>query len=104
MRIGKFLQHEVASGARAVRVFARIVIRRTLDQSNQQREFTDVELCERLGEVVLAAESETMYRALAVLAQIDLIEIRDQDVFVGKVRLEPQRHHSLGGLAGDGLL
>ncbi len=63
MRQAKLLHHEVAPRARAVGVFAGIVKGRAFDEPNQQREFTDVELGERLGEVVLAAESEAVYRA-----------------------------------------
>ena len=63
MRIGEFLQHEVAARARAVGMFARIVIGRPFDQPDQQRELTDVELIEGLGEVILAAEPEAVDRA-----------------------------------------
>ena len=84
-------------------MLARIVVGRPLDEPNQQREFTDVELGERLGEVELAAESEAMYRARPVLAEIHFVQVRDQNVLLGKVRLEPQRHHGLGCLSTDGL-
>src|SRR5580692_7782185 len=104
MRIGEFLQHEVAPCARAVGMLARVVVGGTLDQSDQQREFADVELVERLCEVVLAAKSDSVYCALAVLAEVDLVQIRDQYVLLGEARLEPKSHYSLGRLAGDGLL
>ncbi len=42
--------------------------------------------------------------ARAVLAEIDFVEVRNQDVVFGKVRLEPEGHHGLGCLAADGLL
>ena len=62
MRLFELLHHEVAPRARAVRVFARIVIGRALDEPDQQRKFTDVELGQRLGEVIFAAEPEAVDR------------------------------------------
>src|ERR1035441_7256115 len=84
-------------------MLARIVVGRSLDQPDQQREFTDVELAERLGEVEFAAESETVYRARAVLAEIHFVQVRDQNVLFGEMRLEPHSHHGLGCFSTDGL-
>ena len=100
----KFLQHEVAPRAGAVGVSARVIIGRTLDQPDQQRQFTDVEFGEGLGEVILAGKSEAVDRARAVLAEIHLVEVGHQDFLLGKVRLEPQCHHGLGRLPAEGLL
>ena len=104
VRIGEFLQHEIAPRARAVGVLARIIIGGALDQSDQHRKLAHVELVEGLGEVILAAESEAVDGARAVLAEIHLVEVGDEDFFLGEMRLEPQCHHRLGHLAAEALL
>ncbi len=95
---------DVASRPCAVGVLARVIVGRPLDQPDQQREFADVELCEWFGEEVLATESESMYGTRAVLTEIHFVEVRNQDVVFGKVRLQPESHHGFGRLAADGLL
>ncbi len=60
MRGGQFLQHQIAPRPRAVGMFARIVVRRALDQADEQGEFADVEFVQGLGEVVFAAETEAV--------------------------------------------
>ena len=104
MRLFELLQHQVAPRPRAVGVFARIIERRTLDQADQQRHFTDVEFVEGLGEVIFAGESEAVYGTCAVLTEIHLVEVSDQDFFLGIVRLQSQCHDGLGCLAPEGLL
>jgi hypothetical protein len=59
----EFLQHEVASRAGAVGVFAGVVKGGTLDQPDQQCQFTGVELVQGFREVILAAKSEAVNRA-----------------------------------------
>ena len=104
MRLGELLQHEIAPRARAVGMFARIVIGRPFDHPDQHRDFTGIELGERLGEVILAAESEAMDCTRTVLAEIHLVEVGDEDFLFGEMRLEPRRHDRLGRLPVESLL
>ena len=104
MRIREFLQHEIAPRERAIGMLARVVERGPLDQPDEQRELRGLELVQGLGEVILAAESEAVDGARAVLAQIHLVQVRDQNVLFRVVRLETHGHDGLGRLAAEGLL
>ena len=76
--VGHALQHEVAPLECAVRVAARIVVGGAAHLCHEQRELVQLELRERLAEIELAREPEAVDRARAVLAQIDLVDVRVQ--------------------------
>jgi hypothetical protein len=104
MRGAQFLQHQVAACPGALGVFARIVEGRALDQADQHREFPDIEFRERLGEVILAAQPESMDGPRAILAEIHLVEVGNENLLLGEIRLQPQRHDGFGRLAAETLL
>ncbi len=98
-RVRHFLQHEVAALERAVRVPAWIVVRRPAHDRDEQRELVQIELGERLAEVELAREPEAVHRACAVLAEIDLVDVRGHEVGFVVAQLERDRHERLAQLA-----
>jgi hypothetical protein len=58
-----------------------------------------IELGERLAEVELAREAEAVHRACAVLAEIDLVDVRGHEVVFVIAQLERDRHERLAQLA-----
>ena len=96
-------QHEVAPGQRALRMAPRIVVGRPAYDRHQQRCLRQIELRERLTEIELAREPETVDGAIAVLAEEDLVDVGIHEIGLGEVRIERHRHHGLTQLARERL-
>ena len=97
--VGHALEHEVASLERAVGMAARIVIRGAANHGHQQRELVQLELGQRFAEIELAREPEAVDRARAVLAEIDLVDVRVQQLALAVPHLEGHRHERFAELA-----
>ncbi|MNV37086.1 hypothetical protein D3C71_1285910 [compost metagenome] len=97
-------QHEVAPVQRALGIAARIVIRRALDQADQQRDVLGIERGQITPEPELRARGHAVNGLAATLAQVDLVEVGLQDGALVVARFHDQRVQHLIELAGDGLL
>ena len=84
---GEQLEHEVAALERALGMPARVVVRRSAHDRDEQRDLGQVELRQRLAEVELAREAEAMHGAPAVLAEVNLVDVRVHDVRLLEARL-----------------
>ena len=90
--IGHALEHEVAPFARAIGVTARVVVRGTPDLGDEQRELVQLELGERFAEIELAREPEAVHCASAVLTEINLVDVRVQQIVLVVAHLERHGH------------
>ena len=63
-----------------------------------------LKLLDGSAKVVLAGQAETMHGPGAVLAQIDLVEIGFQNLFLGIPGIQNDRHHDFVDLAPPGAL
>ncbi len=95
------LEHEVAPRARTIRMPARIVIRRTPHNRHEQRHFRQIELGQGLTEVELARQAKSMNRAVAVLAEENLVDVGVHQVRLAEIRIEGHRHDGLAHLASE---
>src|SRR4051794_23242438 len=80
-----------------------IVIRRAARNRDQQRNLLQLQLGERLAEIKLAGQSEAVNRAIAVLTEIDLVDVRVHQIGFGKARIQNDRHERFLEFAPDGL-
>ena len=76
----------------------RIVVSRSAHDRDEQRELVQVELRERLPEVELAREPEAVHRAVAVLAEIDLVDVGVHQVGLVVAKLERDGHEGFVSL------
>ena len=95
------LEHQVAALERALRVPARVVVGRPADDRDHERDLVKVQLRERLAEIELARETEAVHGALAVLPEVDLVDVGVHDVRLLEARLENDGHHRLLDLAAQ---
>ena len=102
--VGHLAEHEVAALERALGMAAWVVVGRPADDGDEQRELVEVELVQRFAEIELAREPEAVHRAVAVLAEIDLVYVRLHEIVLVVAQLERQRHERLVQLAGPGPL
>ena len=82
----------------------RIVVRRPAHHGHEQRDLRQIQLRQRLAEVELARETEPVHGTLAVLPEIDLVDVRVHQVRLGEVQLERKGHHRLAKLAAERLV
>ena len=61
-----------------------------------------VQFCQRFVEVELAAKAEAVDRALAVLAEVDLVDIGVEQVYFFEPRFQNYGHGQFPKLAGIG--
>ena len=66
-----------------------------LGQRGQERHFGDVELVQRFAEII----QRRRRHAIGVLAEIDLVEIELEDLFLGIGRVDADRQDRLADLA-----
>ena len=95
------LEHQVAALERALRVPARVVVGRPADDRDHEGDLMKLELGEWLTEIELARETEAVHGALAVLPEIDLVDVGVHDVRLLEARLENHGHHCLLDLAAQ---
>src|SRR5207237_5621053 len=95
----RLAQHEISPLERARRVPARIVDRRTLHQRYQHRRLRRRQVLHLLAEIELRGEADAVDGAVAVLAEVDLVEVGLEDLLLAVMELEQHRHHELGELA-----
>ena len=77
---------------------------RAADHPDEQRRFGDVQVLHVLAEIELRRQAHAVDRAVAVLAEVNLVEVRLEDLVLLVVDLEQHRHHQFGGLAANGAL
>ena len=92
-------EHEIAPRTRAHRMRERVVVRRSANDGDQQRDLGGIEFGKRFVEVELAAETEAVHCALAVLPEIDLVDVGVQQIGFLITRVENHRHRELFQLA-----
>jgi hypothetical protein len=97
--IPRLAQHEVAALERLRRVAVRVVHRGTLHQRDEQCRLGEREVLHFLAEVVLRREPYAVDRAVAVLAEVDFVQVSLEDLLLAVVHLEQHRHDELGELA-----
>ncbi len=81
----------------------RIVVGGAAHDGDQQAEFGEVKLTERLAEVELACKAKAVHGAITVLAQVDLIDIGIHEIRLGEMQLERDRHERFVHLAAHRL-
>lgn len=96
-------EHEIASVQRAFRVAPRVVVRRPLDQPDQQCDLLGGHRIEFATEPQFRARRHAVDRLPAALAQIDLVEIGLQDGALVVARLHDHRVQDLVELARERL-
>ena len=74
-----FLKHQIAPRQRAGGMAARIVIRWSFHQADQQRRLREIEAGQRPVEIKVTGKAEPMNGAVAVLAEIYFIRVGFQD-------------------------
>src|SRR5690606_418337 len=97
------LEHERAPRERPLGISARIVERRAAHDRDEQRDLVHVELGERLAEIEAAREPESVHRTCAVLAETDLVDVREHDLVLAVPELQHERHERFADLARVGL-
>ena len=81
-----------------------VVVRRALDQADQQRRLCEREVLHFLAKIELRGQPDAVDGAVAVLAEVDLVEVRFEDFGLVVVQLQQHRHDELGELALQGAL
>jgi hypothetical protein len=99
-QLGHPAQYVMLALLGALRVGDRVVKRRRLGQSREHRRLGEVELVERLAEVDLRSGAE----AVGALAEIDLVDVKLEDLLLGQAVLDLECEQRLVQLAGERLL
>jgi hypothetical protein len=81
--------------------FAAFAVGRAAHHRDQQRDFVELQLRERLAEVELTRKPETVDRALSVLAEIDFVDVGIHQVLLLEMDLEQHGHHRFFELAPE---
>ena len=100
----RLAQDEIAALERALWMAVGVVVRRALYQADQQRGLCKREVLHFLAEIELRGQPDAVDGAVAVLAEIDLVEVRFEDFGLVVVQLQQHRHDELGELALQGAL
>ena len=100
----RLAQDEIAALERALWVAVGVVVRRALDQADQQRRLCEREVLHFLAKIELRGQPDAVDGAVAVLAEVDLVEVRFEDFGLVVVQLQQHRHDELGELALQGAL
>ena len=85
-------EHEIAPRVGTLGVRERVVVGRSTNHGDQQRDLRGVEFRQRFVEVELAAESESVNRAVAILPEVDFIDVRVEQIVFRVARIEDHRH------------
>ena len=93
------LDHVIAAGFSAFALGERVIVVWSLGQSGQIGHFAQRQLVHRLIEIVQRGRSH----AIVAKAEINFVEIKLEDFFLGVVFFDAQRQQSLARLAGVGL-
>ena len=100
----RLAQDEIAALERALWVAVGVVVRRALYQADQQRRLCEREVLHFLAKIELRGQPDAVDGAVAVLAEVDLVEVRFEDFGLVVVQLQQHRHDELGELALQGAL
>ena len=93
------LEHIFLPGLGAREVHHRVVARRGLGQTCQHGEFGQAEGLHRLAEVSARCGLE----AVGALPQVNLVDVKLENLVLGKIVLDLHRQHGFGQLAGERL-
>ncbi len=88
-------QNQRAALDRALRIASRVVIGGAAHECNQQRDFVQLQFVQRLAEIELTGQAETMNGPVAVLAQVNFIDVGIQQIFLVEMCFENNRHERL---------
>ncbi len=95
------IQHRIAPIFRPFRVAARVVIRSALDHADQQGDFLRAQLINRAAKIIARGQAEAVNRLVAVLAEIDLVQIAFKDFIFRIMPLHFERHNRFRSLAAE---
>ena len=101
---GENVQYHIAPRQRTIGITARIVVRGTLDQPDQQRDVLRRQREQRAAEPELGARAHAVYRLLALLREEDFVEVGLEDAPLVEARLDQQRVQGLVELALEAAL
>ncbi len=87
-------QHMIAPRPCTVRMPPRRVIRRSADDTDQQRRFGQIQFGQRFAKVVACSQTDAVDRALTVLAEKDLVQIGFENFVLAVVPVQHQRHQA----------
>ena len=88
-------QHILLSGFRAGKVYYRIVFGRRFGQAGQHRKFGQTEFAHRFAEV----STRGSFKAISALPEINLIDIKLENLVLGEIAFDLDGQHGLGQFA-----
>ena len=91
------VDHPVAAVNSSVEITARIVIGRALGQRRQEGDFGNRQFVQRLAEVIQRGGAD----AVAVLAEIDFVQIQLEHLFLGIGGVDANRQNGFADLAAE---
>ena len=89
------IENSVAPRQCPLWVAKRIVVRRSANDANQGRDFRDIQFVNRLVEIKLCTQSETMNRTRAILPEEDFVHVRSKQSFFAESQLQDHGHGKL---------
>ncbi len=95
-------EHRVTARQGAFRVTARVVVAGALQQGHQGGELVGLQFFQGPPEIKLGAQPHAVDGALAVLAQVHLVEVGLENLLFAVVQLQQHRHRHFHQLAGQG--
>ena len=96
------IEHKVAPFDCPLGMTEGIEVVRALNNAGQHRALRKVKLAHILAKVGLRSLAEAVNRKTAALAEVDLVRIRFENLFLDEAILEVKRHHNLRDLVLDG--
>ena len=97
-------QYGIAACLGALRVTARVVITGAFEQRHQGRQLVGFQLFQRAAKVELSAQAHAVDGAVAVLAQVHLVQIGLENLLLAVMQLEQHRHRHFHQLARQGAI
>ena len=92
-------QYQLATRLCSGRPFHRIVVSRPANQGDQQGDLMQFQFRQRSAEIELTGEAETVYCTLAILAEVDLVDVGIENIGFAVMQLQYQRHQCFAQLS-----
>ncbi len=99
VRVTHLAQHQVPALERPVRVAVGVEYTRAFHHGDEKRTLGEGEPVDVLAEVVERGEADAVDGAIAVLAEVDLVQVSLEDLLLAVMQLEQHRHDELGAFA-----
>ena len=97
--VSHLAQNQIPTLQRPLRFTARIIGGGPFEHPHQQGGLVEIKMACRLSEEKHAGQPETVNRSVAVLPQIDFVEVSFEDLLFVVMKLQQQGHHHFGELA-----